>query len=386
MSNIRTDFNVSNFESGIRKLDVRDFIFNLEPDEAPFVTLLSKLRKEATQDVAFSWFEDASIGKWTQVNNAGAAYDDSTTTIVVDDADIFQIGDLVLCVTSGEIVRVTGVDPTGGAAQHIDISRAFGSTAAAASGLGNDKYLVRLGQSMAEGYTVGDQLITTKTKIDNYVQIFSRPVQLTETANAVATYGGNRRNYERKKVGVDIKRDIEAALLFGEPYYTATGPKYATGGIKHFMAAVSPALNAAGVLHQDDFDSWLADAFAYGSSEKFLFASPLILSQMNAWTYSYVRTDPGPRADWGIKYTTYVCPFGTVNMVLNKNFLGPLAGQAFLLDMKEFVYRYLNGLDLTLKTDLQPSNAHYLLDEYSGTLGLEVHSPVKHARIYGVTA
>jgi len=386
MANIRDTFDGANFESGIKKLDVRDFIFNLEPDEAPFVTLLSKIRKEATQDVAFSWFEDASIGKWTQINNAGAAYDDSTATVVVDDADIFQIGDLVLCVTGGEILRVTGVDPTGGAAQHIDISRAFGTTIAAAGGLANNQYLVRLGQSMSEGYTVGDQLITTKTKVDNYVQIFSRPVQLTETANAVATYGGNRRNYERKKVGVDIKRDIEAAFLFGEPFYTATGPKYATGGIKHFMSSVSPSLNAAGVLHQDDFDSWLADAFAYGSSEKFLFASPLILAQMNAWTYSYVRTDPGARTDWGIKYTTYVCPFGNVNMVLNKNFLGPMAGQAFLLDMKEFVYRYLNGLDLKLATDLQPKNAHYLLDEYSGTIGLEIHSPLKHARIYGVTA
>lgn len=386
MANIRQNFTGANFESGIKKLDVRDFIFNLEPDEAPFVTLLSKVRKDPTQDVTFSWFEDAQIGKWTQINNPGTAYDGNTTTLVVDDADIFQIGDLVLCVTGGEIMRVTGVDPTGGSAQHIDVTRGFGSTAQNASGVADNCYLYRLGQSMAEGYTIANQLITTKTKVDNYVQIFSRPVQITETANAVATYGGNRRNYERKKVGIDIKRDLEAAFLFGEPYYDSTGPKYATGGIKHFMGAVSPALNAAGVLTQDEFDSWLADAFAYGSSEKFLFASPLILSQMNAWTYTYLRTEPGPRTDWGIKYTTYVCPFGTVNLVLNKNFLGPMAGEAFLLDMKEIVYRYLVGQDLKLSTDLQPPNAHYLLDEYAGTVGLEIHNPLKHARIYGVTA
>jgi hypothetical protein len=383
MTNVRTDFATSNYESGAKKLDVRDFIFNLEPDEAPFVTLLSKIRKESTQDVAFSWFEDQSIGKWTQVNNGGGAYDENTTSVVVDDADIFQVGDLVLCVATGEIVKVTSATVN---TETLVVVRGFGTTAAAAGSVANNAYLVRLGQSMAEGYTVGNQLITAKTKVDNYVQIFSRPVQFTETANAVATYGGNRRNYERKKVGIDIKRDIEAAFLFGEPYYDSTGPRYATGGIKHFMAAVSPALNAAGALHQDDFDAWLADAFAYGSSEKFLFASPLILAQMNAWTYSYVRTDPGPRTDWGIKYTTYVSPFGTVNMVLDKNFLGPMAGQAFLIDMKELVYRFLNGLDLKLSTDLQPPNVHYLLDEYAGTIGLEIHNPLKHARIYGVTA
>lgn len=386
MANIRTDFATSDLESGIRKLDVRDFIFNLEPDEAPFVTLLSKVRKEGTQDVAFSWFEDASIGKWTQINNASTPYSSSDTTLVVDDADIFQVGDLVLCVAAGEIMRVTGVDPTGGAAQHIDVTRGFGSTVAHADNVANNAYLFRLGQSMAEGYTVGDQLITTKTKVSNYVQIFSRPVQLTETANAVATYGGSRRNYERKKVGVDIKRDLEAAFLFGEPYYTATGPKYATGGVKYFMGSTSPSLNAAGQLHQDDWDAFLADVFAYGSSEKFLFAGPLVLAQMNAWAYPYVQTQPGARTDWGIKYTQYICPFGVINLVLNKNFLGPMAGEAMILDMKEIVYRYLNGLDIKLATDLQPKNAHYLLDEYAGTVGLEVHNPLKHARIYGVTA
>ena len=386
MANQRTVLTTGNLESGSKKLDVRDFIFNLEPDEAPFVTMLSKLRKESTQDVAFSWFEDQSIGKWTQINNAGAAYTNATTELVVDDADIFQIGDLVKMVATGEVVRVTDVDPTGGAAQHIHVTRAFGTTAAHADAVANNAYLFRLGQSMAEGYTVGNQLITVKTKVDNYIQIFSRPVQFTQTQNAVATYGGNRRNYERKKVGVDIKRDIEAQLLFGEPYLDATGPKYATGGIKYFMGSTSPALNAAGALHKDDFDGWLRDAMAYGSSEKFLFASPLIVSYMNGWaqTSSFI-TKQGDISKFGIKYTIYTSPFGDVNIVLNRNFLGPYAGEAILIDMKELVYRYLNGLDLTLETDLQPKNAKYLLDEYSGHIGLEFHSPLKHARIYGTT-
>lgn len=382
MANIRTDFTTGNYESGIKKLDVRDFIFNLEPEEAPFVTLLSKVRKESCRDIAFTWFEDASVGKYTQVNNV-SNYNSGATEIIVDNADIFQIGDIVKDVNSGELVRVTGVDPTGGAAQHIDISRAFGSTVAAA--MNNDDYLYRLGQAMAEGYTIGNQLITTKSSVSNYIQIFSRPVQLTETANAVASYGGNRRNYERKKVGVELKKDIETQLLFGEPKLDTSGPTYGTGGVSYFMGSTSPALNAAGALHKDDFDGWLKDAMVYGSSEKWLFASPLILSYINGWADTYVRTDPGAIKTWGVKFSTYTSPFGTINIVLNRNFVGPYAGQAFLLDMKELVYRYLEGLDLTLKTDLQPKNVHYLLDEYSGHIGLELHNALKHARIYGTT-
>lgn len=379
MANVRVGLDTADYESGSKKLDVRDFIFQLEPSEAPFTTLLSKVRKESTRDVAFSWFEDLSIGKWTQINY-GAGYSDSATSLVVDDADIFQVGDLVKSVTSGEIMKVATVTV---GTNTITVTRAFGSTAAAA--IADDAYLFRLGQSLSEGYTVGNQLITTKTKVDNYIQIFSRPVQLTQTANAVATYGGSRRMYERKKVGIDIKRDIEAQFLFGEPKYDSAGPSYATGGVLYFMGSDSPALNAAGALHKDDFDGWLKDAFAYGSSEKWLFASPTIIAYINGWADSYMWADPGEIKTWGVRFRKYTSAFGDLNIVLSRNFLGPYAGQAVLLDMKEIVYRYLEGLDLTLQTNLQPSNVKYFLDEYAGHVGIELHNDLKHARIYGVT-
>ena len=378
MANIRTGINTGTFESGIKKLDVRDFIFNLEPDEAPFVTLLSKVRKESCRDIAFTWFEDQAVGKYTRINYA-SGYNTSATDLVVDDADIFQIGDIVKNYNTGELMRVTAVTV---GTNTVSVTRAFGSTAAAS--ITDNDYLYRLGQAMAEGYTIGNQLLTTKTSKSNYIQIFSRPVQLTETAAAVATYGGNRRNYERKKVGVELKKDIETQLLFGEPKLDASGPTYQTGGVSYFMGSISPALNAAGALHKDDFDGWLRDAFAYGSSEKWLFASGLILSYINGWADSYVRTDPGAIKTWGIKFSTYTSPFGNVNIVYNKNFVGPYAGQAFMLDIKELVYRYLEGLDLKLSTDLQPKNVHYLLDEYAGHIGLELHNAAKQARIYGV--
>ena len=386
MANIRVGLDTADYESGAKKLDVRDFIFQLEPDEAPFTTLLSKVRKESTRDVAFSWFEDLSLGKWTQVNVASNGATPSDTQISVNDGDIFQIGDLVKVVNgnaAGEVWLVTDVD-VAATPDQIHVTRKFGTTAAGGN-LATGDYLFRLGQAKSEGYTVGNQLITTKTKLDNYIQIFSRPVQLTQTANAVATYGGNRRMYERKKVGVDIKRDIEAQFLFGEPKYDSTGPTYATGGVLYFMGADSPALNAAGALHKDDFDGWLKDAMAYGSSEKWLFASNTIIAYINGWADSYMWADPGEIKTWGVRFRKYTSAFGDINIVLNRNFLGPYAGQAVLLDMKEIVYRYLEGLDLTLQTNLQPPNVKYFLDEYAGHLGLELHNDLKHARIYGVS-
>lgn len=385
MANIRTTpFSSDKFESGIKKLDVRDFIFNLEPDEAPFVTLMSKIRKEAAQDTIFSWWEDAPLGKYTTVAAGSNAAEEATTHIELADGDIFQVGDIAKVVNgnaAGELWLVTAVNASD---HHLDVVRSFGTTAPGGH-LATGDYVYRLGQAKAEGYTVGDQVLTTKSKVSNYVQLFSKPVSFTETADALATFGGSRRNYERKKVGVELKKDIETQFLFGEPKLYATGPVYQTGGVSYFMASTSPALNcASGALHKDDFDGWLRDAFAYGSSEKFLFCSGLALSYITGWGDSYVRIQPGDIKTYGIKFSRYTSPFGDVNIVFNKNFVGPYAGQCFLIDTKELVYRYLNGLDISLKTDLQPKNAHYLLDEYSGTIGLEMHSPLKHARIYGI--
>jgi hypothetical protein len=387
MANERTTpFTQHEFESGIKKLDVRDFIFNLEPDEAPFITMLSKVRKESVQDTEFAWFEDAPVGKYTQVDAQSNGGEEAATEIHVDDADIFMVDDVVKLVTgncAGELMLVTDVDVSD---NHIHVTRNWGVFVNTGLGhLATGDYIFRLGNAKSEGWTIGNQLLTTKTKVSNYVQLFARPVQITDTAEAIATFGGNRRNYERKKVGVELKKDIETQFLFGEPKYDHTGPRYQTGGVSYFMGTTSPSLNAAGALHKDDFDGWLRDAFAYGSSEKTLFASGLILSYINAWADSYVRVAPGDIKRFGIKYSEYTSPFGTVNIIYNKNFVGPYAGQAFLLDMKDLVYRFLPGLDLSLKVDLQPKNAHYKQDEYSGQIGLELHNALHQARVYGVS-
>lgn len=377
MANIRSNFGASNYESGIKKLDVRDFIFQLDPDEAPFTTLLSRIPKERTTDVQFFWFEDAPVGKWTQVNYSGG-YNQSATSIVVDDADIFLPGDVVKVVSTGEILLVTAVNTT---TNTLTVTRGWGTTAA--GNIADDAYLYRLGNAQVEGWQASSMLVTTKVQKSNYIQLFSRVVKFTDTANAVATYGGRRRDLERKKVGIELKKDIETQFLFGEPKLDSNGPRYQTGGALYFMGSVSPALNA-GTFDKSAFDGWLKNAMMYGSSEKVLMASPNLLAKINNLAASSLQTQtPYEKKDWGVTFTRYISPFGSVLLVYNKNLVGPYNGYGFLFDMKELVYRYLDGLDLSLELNIQNNDTHVLMDEYSGQIGLEMHSALKHGLIYG---
>lgn len=383
MSNIRGAINTSTYESGIKKLDVRDFIFQLEPEEAPFVSLLNRVRKESAKDVEFFWLEDRLVGKYTAINNADG-YDAAAGHLAVDDADIFLPYDIVKNTRTDEIMLVTQV---GVANNIITVRRGWGSSPAAAI-LDNDP-MFKLGNAQKEGWDAPSSMVTAKSRLSNYIQIFSRTVELTTTANAVSTYGGNRRNYERKKVALELKRDLETQLLFGEPKLdTSEGePRYQTGGVLYFMKqGGSPTLNGNGKrLNKTAFDMFLRDVFTYGSSEKVLIASPMIIGQINSFAEPYLKTDDGVKKSWGIRFQTYINAFGTLQLISSRQFVGAYSGWGIVIDPKEIVYRYLEGLDFKLSTDIQLPNSHKLLDEYHGQCGLEVHLAPKHGYIFNVT-
>jgi|Deesub1362A_J573_1020465.scaffolds.fasta_scaffold00107_96 hypothetical protein len=379
MANIRGAFTTSNFEQYIKKYDVRDMIFQLDPDINPFLSLLGKLSKLKAQDVEFHWFEDDYIGRYTQINNA-TGYDNAATDLVVDDADIFQPYDIVKNTRTNEVMLITAVNTS---TNTITVTRGWGSTSAAA--INDNDYLFRLGSAMAEGYTAPDAMVTAKSRKSNYIQIFSKTVKITETANAIATYGGNRRNYERRKKANELKRDIEVQFLFGEPKLDSSGPRYQTGGVYYFLKGTAPELDASGSsLTESAFLGHLEDVFAHGSDERFLFAGPRIIGDISAFASDKQRLTPGLQKKYGISVREYLSPFGVVNLVLDKNFTGPYAGMAFILDVKELVYRYLDGLDFKLLVDIQPKNVHYLLDEYQVHCGLEIHNAERHGIIYNV--
>ncbi len=377
MANQRGIFNTAAFENGIKKLDVRDVIFNLQPDDSPFFTILGKVGKSKAVDTTFSWFEDDVLGNYTRINK-GAGYLSTDTLLIVDAAGIFQVYDIVEDTRTKEKMLIIAIDD---AANTITVKRAWGTTIAYA--IVDDDYIYKLGSAMSEGYTVPDSLVTLKTKKSNYVQIFSKTVQITETAEAIDTYGGNRRNYERNKVAVELKREIESQMLWGEPKEDLTGshPRRQTGGILYFLGATAPTLDMSSAsLTESAFEGWLKDVFLYSSEDRYLFTGPLVISQISQFASGKQRVEPGKDIKYGIRVVTYKSALGNVQLVNDRHFLGPHAGEGLCLKTDELVYRYLQGQDWSLTLNNQPKNVHYAQDEYSATIGLELH----HAELHGI--
>lgn len=381
MAIVRGVYNTANYEAGIKKLDVRDRIFNLQPDVTPFLTIMSKVNKFRAVDTEFSWFEDDLLGNYTQLNMGGNAAS-TVTALTVDDATIFQEGDVIKCFgNSEECLLVTGITST----TVIDVTRGWGETSAGT--INDNDYLYKLGSSQAEAYSSPESLVLQKVKKWNYLQTFSKTIEISDVAENVATYGGNRRNYERHKKAIELKREIESQFLWGEKKEDTTGahPRRQTGGVYTFIDTNAPTLDmSSSAVTESAWEGWLKDVFLYSEVDRYFFCGPLIASQISQFALGKQRIESGRDIKYGVKINTYHSTMGDIHIVIDRHFIGPNAGKGLALEVGQMTYRYLQNMDFKLELNQQAKKDHYKLDEYSATIGLEIHHDKLHGIVKGV--
>ena len=170
-------------------IDAVDKIFLLEPNKHPLVTLLtnvgkvwdgkawtgSSISKDVTGNPEFKWFEDVYGGRYARTSEAETA---GSTAIDVTGAGsssgyIFTIGDVVRNSRTGENFLVTAI----ASATQITVTRAFGSTAAAAMNAGDGLFIV--GNVNEENSGARNVNATRSTPQTNYTQIFKTSIAVS---------------------------------------------------------------------------------------------------------------------------------------------------------------------------------------------------------------
>lgn len=267
---------------GDRKVvDMADKIFLLEPDAAPLYVLVSRLRKRAAHNTTINWIEDELNPTW--LNAAATATSAATALTFTSSGRHFNTYDLIKNANSGELMLVTAT-----AANTITVTRGYGTTGASAIATSDD--ILIMGSAFREG-SVNTDLITKSTQTElktNYMQIFRKSVELSQTLNAMDLYGGPDRAYQRKKKGIELMQNFERHFLYSEPYQDQgtkvtdeASARRIMGGIDYFISTNETA--AGGTLTESEFESWLRSFFRYGSNSRVVFASPLIMSVISLW-------------------------------------------------------------------------------------------------------
>lgn len=381
-------------------VDAVDKVFLLEPNKHPLVTLLtnvgrvwdgqawkgSGIMKAPTGNPEFKWFEDVYGGRYARV---AAAYNSGATSIDVTGAGsssayIFTVGDQVKNARTGEVVVVTAITD----ADTIAVTRAFGTTAAAAGVAGDGLFLI--GNVNEENAGVRNVNTTRSTPQTNYTQIFKTTIAVSNTEKEADLYGGKDLPYLRAKMGTQHALDIERAFWFGQKKYDTTGtqgkPRRATGGVLEFIeAGNSYVQNQGGPLTAPDLNTFLREGFTYGNTTKFLFAGGLVLQAINEIARGQILTKVGDTT-YGVKISEWMTAFGTINIVHNPLFVEEYASYAFLLDMECFRYRFMNNRDTKLETNVQTPGQDGEVDQYITEAGLERKQSPRQALLKGVTS
>ena len=388
-------------------VDAVDKIFLLEPNKHPLVTLLtnvgkvwdgkawtgSGMMKRATGNPEFKWFEDVYGGRYARVSGTYAASGALATTSGVTcvgagsaSATIFTAGDVVMNARTGErMVVATVYSDT--IFTVLSGGRAFGSTVAAAGADGDGLFIIgNVNEENSGARNVNSTLTAPQT---NYTQIFKTTIALSNTEKEANLYGGKDLPFQRAKKGTEHALDIERAFWWGQKY-SGTGslnhPIRSTGGVQEFInAGNSYVQNQNGPLTAPDFNTFLREAFTYGNDTKMIFAGGIVLQALNEIARGQILTKP-VETTYGMKISTWVTAFGTVNIVHDPMFVQDFAGYAFMLDMESFSYRFMNNRDTTLQTNIQAPDADGEVDQYITEAGLQREQAPKHAMLLGATS
>lgn len=368
-----------------RVVDMSDAILNLWPEETPLTVLLSKLNKQSCYNPKFEWLEDEPV-PWV-ATYTGATETTQGTSLTVNDGNLFAPNDLVKVFRTGEVFRVTAVS-----GNTLTVTRNWDGGATNRLLQNNDALFI-LGDAQPEGAPVPQSRVTKKTPRFNFTEIFRTPVKITGTLEASRLYGGNERAYQRAKMGREHRMKIERALWFGTRAELLTGdtPVRSTGGVFYFLSTNKTTLANESAFTKAEFDKFLESVFAYGSDERWVFASPRLLTLINGFADSALRVltfEVGRLRDrvYGIQITRYQGAHGVVNLVRTPLFKdyrtsGGVAGKVLValdFDRDAAAYRYLQGRDTQLRIDVVRDGTDASVDEYLSECGLQLGLEQRH--------
>lgn len=179
-----------------------------------------------------------------------------------------------------------------------------------------------------EGFTAADATLTPTTMRNNYAQILQKTIKVSETADAISTYGRARETaYQMSKAGFEVKRDLEYALV-GTGQTAVAGDSSTARKFNGVQAqidssqitgtgATTTALTEAALL------SGLQKLYTAGSDPSIIMVTPSDSVQVAGFAAAagrYREIENGGAADRAIinAINLYVSPFGEQKVVLNR--------------------------------------------------------------------
>lgn len=369
----------------------------LEPDQAPLLVLTAKAgRKSPAKAHKFEWVEDEEVALWGQATNGTTDYSSVATGILVADATIFAVGDLVAIPKASsssaaeEVVRVTAINSS-----TLTVTRNVGS--AGADTIGATASLRILGSAFAEDAGTATIRSTTKVVKASYCQIFKDAMKVTDSMLAVEGYGApeGERAFQQFKLMQKHRNGIESAILWGRASETLSGSSsiWTTMGLKSRIS--TNVTDAATTFTLTVLNNFAETAFRYGQPEKLALVAPKAKSAFNYFAQNKLQTQTGEKV-FGVNINKVFTGHGTFMLANNYRMEAGVSSangfddEIYVVDLPSIRLRYLSNqgvsFDTKLHEDIVKDGGTYKVDEIRTYMGAEIRHEKRHARVYRVLA
>jgi hypothetical protein len=189
--------------------DVSDIISIVSPFETPLLSLLGDAKRPATSTI-HEWIEDTLNPNTDNINQAVFSPSaTAATSVTVDNGSRFQVGDLLRPGDAAEVMLVTAVSTN-----TLTVVRQYGGSSSSA--LSDNLKLTILGNAALEGAAALSARFTSRTRKQNYTQIFTATVDVSGTMQAVRTHGvSDELDYQKQERLRELLRDLENCVING---------------------------------------------------------------------------------------------------------------------------------------------------------------------------
>lgn len=354
----------------------------LEPNKNPLTVLTNKISgSRPTGSPKFEWLEDILAPKTLTGDGTGAASGGASLTLAAGDGSKVAAFDVVKNPSTGEQILVTAVST-----DTLTITRAFGATAAAA--IAANQPLLIIGNANKENATVRDILAQSVTSNLNYAQIFRTPLGFSRVTKDSDLYGGNYKERQLNKKGIEHAVEIERMYLFGEPkeVQSTDGGRWATAGIDYYLT--SNRYDCGGALTYSALLDFCQQVFRYGSQgSRVLIAAPIVVSALDSLAANKLITQVGGSM-FGVHTTKITTSHGDL-MVVKHPLLsetGFYNERAYALDMEALEDRPFTNAKTKMRMNIQAPSADGETHEYLTQSGLQVIQQQRSGVLYNVTS
>lgn len=271
---------------------VTDRILRIEPYDIVAYSYLGtdmgKFNFTNRDGKVYEWLE-STYNDRTDPVASGLASSSTTTTMVVTDADLFQVGDVWEC--EGEGLLVTGKSGT----TMTIVRNIYGTQAVHADA----SVLTRTSRSRLDGATADDSPRNEISSNSNVTQIFQRTIEIARTKGRIAEYGvSDWTNYWIDQYMDELMMDLARAPYILERNAGSASQGRVMGGLPTFVTDNITYATSTGstggtalALTRDHIDDTLQNIFTDGGDPDLILTVAHAQRKINDFYEGFVSTE-----------------------------------------------------------------------------------------------